>query len=75
MRYIDAKRLIELCLKENLFNLHEDKILLYRKEGRNSKEGWYATEKEDVIQILLKDKLGQDFLIRELKSKGIEFEN
>lgn len=75
MKYIDAKKLVEMSLDAKLFNIHEDKILLYRNGDNNSKEGWYATDKEDVIHLLMYDELGQKVLIEELKEKGTPFEN
>lgn len=74
MKYIDAKRLVELCLEQNLFNIYEDKILLYRESKGEFKEGWYATEKEDVIHEVKNDEKGQKFLINALKDRSISFE-
>lgn len=73
MFYINAKKLIELCLENNIFNLHEGRILLYRGATNNSKEGWYATDIEDVIHIVKEDVNGQQHLIDALKNKGVNF--
>lgn len=73
MRYIDAKRLIDLCLEEDLFNLHEGKILLFRNIKDSGKTGWYITEKEDVIHLIKNDTEGQSVLINALEDKGINF--
>lgn len=73
MFYINAKKLVELCLENNIFNLYEGNILLYRQGTDNSKEGWYATNIEDVIHVVRNDVYGQEHLITALKNKGINF--
>lgn len=74
MKYIDAKELVELSVKNNILKTHSEHILLYREAKDEFKEGWYATPKEDVIHIIMNDKIGQDALINALKNEGIIFE-
>lgn len=73
MTYLNAKKLIELSLEQNLFNLHEGYILLFKKNAHTQTEGWYMAEKEEVIQLIKDDTTGQSVLIQALNNKGIVF--
>lgn len=73
MRYIDALKLINLCVQNNILKEIKGNILLYREGTPNSKEGWYLTDKDIVAKELMKDEEGQKKLVLELKKRNVEF--
>lgn len=75
MYYINAMKLINLCVQNNILNEKDNKIFVYRNKGEQSEEGWYL-EPKDILAFELKDdKAGQEALISELKKKGIDFKD
>lgn len=72
MRYIDALNLINKCLECKILHMIEGGIPVYRKGTETSKEGWYLTDKEDLIQELMNDAVGQDTLTAALKDMNIQ---
>ena len=74
MRYIDAQKLVKMCVEEEILNTHEGRIAVYMNPKGDFKEGWYLVDKENMVRIVMKDKEGQDKLIEALKKKNIKFE-
>lgn len=74
MRYIDALKLVNTCVKENILKTHENHIAIYRNKGKNTEEGWYLISKEELAKTLMSDDIGQRTLIGALAKKNISFE-
>lgn len=75
MYYINAMKLINLCVQNNILSEKDNKIFVYRNKGEQSEEGWYLEPKENLALELKNDKEGQEALILELKKKGINFQD
>ena len=75
MYYINALKLINLCVEHNILQEKDNKIFVYRNKGKNNKEGWYLEPKETLALELKEDKKGQETLICALKEKGVDFKN
>lgn len=75
MYYINALKLINLCVEHNILQEKDNKIFVYRNKGKNNKEGWYLESKETLALELKEDKKGQETLICALKEKGVDFKN
>lgn len=71
MKYIDSLNLINLCIKHNILNTVDKKVLVYRKKSKHFPEGWYATDKDLLAKELMKDEVGQNALISVLKNKNV----
>lgn len=74
MFYIDAIKLLNTCVKNNI--LHEDggNIAVYKDSSNNSKEGWYLIPKDILAKKLMEDKDGQTQLIAALNKANVNFE-
>ena len=75
MYYINALKLINLCVEHNILQEKDNKIFVYRSKGKNNKEGWHLESKETLALELKEDKKEQETLICELKKKGIDFKD
>lgn len=76
MMYIDARRLIDLCIENGLLRASNGHIETYRAAGSNPKEypaGWYLSPYEDCIQEIMRNKAGQEALIQALAAREITF--
>lgn len=73
MKYIDALKLINLCIENKLLNVVEGKVAIYRRKGKVKKEGWYLIEKEFLSQELMNDEYGIKYLTNKLKELGVNF--
>lgn len=74
MRYIDAKKLVNMCVEEEILYTKEGRVAVYMNPKGDLKEGWYLIDKEDMIRIVMEDKEGQEKLIDALEKKNIKFE-
>ena len=77
MLYIDGRELVEAGIEHGILQ-HEEKdgttyIAVYMGEGEQGPEGWYMVEKEEIIQMLIRDDEGINCLVEALRDKGIEF--
>lgn len=73
MRYIDALKLIQLCIASGILKTKNDGILVYRAKGVSSPEGWYVVKPEDLAQELMRSEEGQKALTEALKKDDIIF--
>ena len=76
MWYIDAKNLIDLCIKNGVLQTRDGGIIVYREAGPDSNtapEGWYLEPIDEVAQALMSDEDGQRTLIDALREKGVTF--
>lgn len=72
MNYINALKLVNLALKNDILHQKDGKVITYMK-GKNFKDGWYLVDKEFAIQSLITSEEGQVLIINKLSEKGIEF--
>lgn len=75
MYYINALKLINLCVEHNILQEKDNKIFVYRNKSKDNKEGWYLEPKETLALELKEDKKGQETLICALNEKGVDFKN
>lgn len=77
MYYINAKRLLLLCVAHEVLCMDEQgNIPIYREAGKDpiqNPEGWYLENIEDICQELMRDTEGQRQLREALETKGISF--
>ena len=74
MKYIDAKKLVNMCVEEEILYTKEGRVAVYMNPKDDLKEGWYLIDKEDMIRIVMEDKEGQEKLIDALEKKNIKFQ-
>lgn len=77
MYYINARRLLLLCVAHGILHMDENgNIAIYREAGKDqarNPEGWYFENFENVCQELMQDKEGQRMLRESLEKKGVQF--
>jgi hypothetical protein len=73
MAYIDALKLINLAIENDLLGEQEGKVFVYRAATSRSEEGWYLDDKDIVAKELMNDEKGQKTIIEVLKEKGVSF--
>lgn len=73
MRYIDALKLINVCIEHNILKEQDGCIFTYRNGTKTRKEGWYLTPKDILASELRSDIKGQEILLSTLKGMGINF--
>ena len=78
MLYFDCKELVEAAVEHGILQQEEKDgekyVAMYMGEGEQGAEGWYMVEKEDVIQMLMRDDEGINCLYDALKEKGVAFQ-
>ena len=77
MLYFDGKELLEAAVRHGILQMEEKDgekyIPIYMGAGDQGPEGWCMVEKEDVIQMLIRDDEGINCLYDALKKKGVDF--
>lgn len=74
MWYMDAVRLVELCIEHEILKTAEGGVLLYITEMKEKPEGWYVFSKEQVAHQLMEDVDGIHTLTNALADLGVEFQ-
>lgn len=73
MKYIDALKLINLCLEEKILHEKEKHVCVYKGASNTYPEGWYLVDKYMLAHELMRDEKGQNILMSKLKEKEIDF--
>lgn len=76
MTFFNCLRLLHECVKAGLLqrsDKDESCILVYREAGTELPEGWYAENIHAVARELTNDEPALDYLLDELRKKGVEF--
>ena len=73
MWYMEALRLVQICIEHDLLKTTKDGVLLYMAETKEKPEGWYLFSKEQVAHQLMEDDEGVYTLTNALADLGVEF--
>lgn len=78
MFFINARNLLDLCVKHGILKTDKDgNILVYREASKDNPaqypEGWYAEHINDLAQDLMYDSAGQTLLINAPSKVGVTF--
>lgn len=68
MAFIDAQRLVNLAIENNIVRYQDDFILMEFEDGSNE-----AITKDKFTQMVMRDRSGQQYIMYTLKNIGIEF--
>lgn len=78
MWYIDAKRLVDLCIEHGILQSYpkEGAVAVYCQAGNPPEEypeGWYLISLEDAYYDIMSSEEGQQSLIAALEDIGVNF--
>ena len=77
MFFIDAVKLLEMCIENKILYGENGLVAIYRHSGSNPNEypeGWYMDRCDDVARELMNDPEGQRTLAAALQSIGVIFQ-
>lgn len=69
------RKVVDVSLEKGYLTEVEGKIMLYRLSGKQGPEGYYLTEKEELVKELLENPSQYDEMCSELKMVGFDIES